>query len=58
MDARDQPEVRPEAVSIEETDGLIGRLHVIESQPLAERAAHYGQLHDELAAALEQRDGR
>ena len=41
-----------------ESDGLISRLQLIEGQPLAERATHYGQLHDELAAALEQRDGR
>ncbi len=32
---------------------LISRLRVIESQPLAERAAAYAALHDELAQTLE-----
>lgn len=32
---------------------LISRLRVIESQPLADRAAAYGALHDELARRLE-----
>jgi hypothetical protein len=34
-------------------DELISRLRVIESQPLAERAAAYAALHDELAHDLE-----
>jgi hypothetical protein len=34
-------------------DELISRLKVIESQPLAERAAAYSALHDELARDLE-----
>ncbi|MBU4466206.1 MAG: hypothetical protein KKH75_10220 [Actinobacteria bacterium] len=34
-------------------DELISRLRVIESQPLAERAAAYASLHDELAHHLE-----
>lgn len=32
---------------------LISRLRVIEEQPLAERAAAYASLHDELARSLE-----
>ena len=34
-------------------DELISRLRVIEGQPLAERAAAYAALHDELAHDLE-----
>lgn len=34
-------------------DELISRLRVIEGQPLAERAAAYAALHDELARRLE-----
>lgn len=34
-------------------DELISRLRVIESQPLAERAAAYAAVHDELARRLD-----
>jgi hypothetical protein len=34
-------------------DELLSRLRVIESQPLAERAAAYAALHDQLARRLE-----
>lgn len=36
-----------------ERDELISRLRVIESQPLAERADAYAQLHDGLARELD-----
>lgn len=35
-----------------ETDALISRLRVIEAQPLAERAAAFGQLYDTLQSVL------
>ncbi|MFT4157853.1 MAG: hypothetical protein QM630_08005 [Microbacterium sp.] len=35
------------------TDGLWSRLRLIESQPLADRAAAYSALHDELSRRLE-----
>ncbi|WP_199245668.1 hypothetical protein [Leifsonia sp. AG29] len=38
-------------------DGLVDRLDVIESQPLASRADAYAQLHEELRRALEGDDG-
>ncbi|MFT4214163.1 MAG: hypothetical protein QM622_05235 [Microbacterium sp.] len=34
-------------------DDLLSALEVIEAQPLAERAAAYGALHDELTRRLE-----
>lgn len=37
-------------------DGLLGRLDVIEAQPLAQRAAGFEQLHDELLAELQRGD--
>lgn len=37
-------------------DLLLSQLRVIENQPIASRAAAYGQLHDELQAALEDGD--
>ncbi|GAA2179907.1 hypothetical protein GCM10009847_15700 [Leucobacter tardus] len=37
-------------------DGLLDRVELIESQPLAERAARYQQVHDELIAELERSD--
>lgn len=37
----------------EPTDGLWSRLRLIEGQPLADRAAAYGALHDELMRRLE-----
>lgn len=35
-----------------ETDALISRLRVIESQPLADRAAAFSQIHDTLQSVL------
>lgn len=35
------------------TDGLWSRLRLIEGQPLADRAAAYSTLHDELSRRLE-----
>lgn len=40
----------------EEPSALLSRLRVIEDQPLADRAAALGQLHDELRARLESGD--
>lgn len=37
-------------------EGLVGRLELIESQPLADRAAGFEQLYDELLAALQRSD--
>lgn len=34
--------------------GLVSRVRIIEGQPLADRAAAYASLHDELARRLEQ----
>lgn len=39
-----------------EDDALLSRLRLIESQPLEERAAAFGQLHDELSTVLEGAD--
>lgn len=38
------------------SDGLLGRLELIESQPLDQRAQGYDQLHDELLAELQRSD--
>lgn len=35
-------------------EGLLSRVRVIEGQPLADRAAAYAGLHDELARRLDQ----
>lgn len=35
-------------------EGLVSRVRIIESQPLADRAAAYASLHDELARRLDQ----
>lgn len=40
----------------ESRDGLLSRLHVIETQPLEARAEALGHLHDELRARLESGD--
>ncbi|MBL3700876.1 hypothetical protein [Leucobacter luti] len=37
-------------------DGLLGRIEIIESQPLQQRAAGFEQLHDELLAELQRGD--
>ena len=36
---------------------LVSRVRIIEEQPLAQRAASYAALHDELARRLEQAPG-
>lgn len=46
-------ESTPENGSGGETDALLSRLHVIEDQPLNQRAPEYGQIHDRLQAILE-----
>lgn len=58
MDRPDAPVARdavPE--STDDRDGLIGRVRLVEDQPLAERAAAYAQLHDELRTRLESGGG-
>ncbi|MFV0434370.1 MAG: hypothetical protein ACK5LO_10360 [Leucobacter sp.] len=37
-------------------DGLLGRIELIEAQPLAQRAAGFEQLHDELLDELQRGD--
>ncbi|MCD1269844.1 hypothetical protein B5M43_013525 [Microbacterium sp. MEC084] len=37
-----------------EGEGLVSQVRIIEGQPLADRAAAYASLHDELARRLEQ----
>jgi len=37
-------------------DGLLGRIELVEAQPLSERAAGFEQLHDELLARLQRSD--
>ena len=44
---------RPSGDPHPEPEALVGRLRVIEDQPLEARAAAFGQLHDELRAILE-----
>lgn len=39
-----------------ENEALLGRIEVIESQPLDQRAAGYEQLYREMLAALERSD--
>ncbi|MFF8817088.1 MULTISPECIES: hypothetical protein [Leucobacter] len=39
-----------------ESDGLLGRIEIIESQPLDKRAQGFEQLHDELLAELQRSD--
>lgn len=48
-----EPVVEPDAA---ETDALLGRLEVIEAQPLTERAAGFQQLAAELLAELQRSD--
>lgn len=46
-----------EAVEPIATDGLMGRIELIESQPLDQRAQRFDQLADELLAELQRSDG-
>lgn len=57
----DEPETTPNAMAADPEvvageSALLSRLHLIEEQPLDERAASLGQLHDELRAVLEAGD--
>lgn len=52
-DASDGEESEPTEIA---TDGLVDRIGLIEAQPLAERAARFEQLHDELLAELQRSD--
>lgn len=49
--------VPPSGVTSAE-DGLLGRLELIEGRPLAERAAGFEQVHDELLRELQRSDRR
>ena len=40
----------------DESDGLLGRIEVIETQPLEQRAVRYDQLAEELLAELQRSD--
>ncbi|MBN9612617.1 MAG: hypothetical protein J0H64_03995 [Actinobacteria bacterium] len=40
-----------------QADGLLGRIEVIESQPIEQRAARFDQLAEELLAELQRSDG-
>ena len=42
----------PSGADSSEADALISRLRVIETQPLADRAAAFGQLYDTLQSVL------
>lgn len=55
-DAERAPDDAPVTVSSDREDGLLGRVEVIEAQPLAERARGFEQLHDELLAELQRGD--
>lgn len=41
---------------VESGDGLLGRIEVIESQPLEQRAVRYDQVAEELLAELQRSD--
>lgn len=45
-----------QAAVIEAEDGLLGRIDLIEAQPLHLRAAGFEQLHDELLTELQRGD--
>lgn len=47
------PAVEPAGAAHARRDDLLSALEVIEQQPLAERAAAYAALHDELSRRLE-----
>lgn len=61
----EEPRVDSEALATEHVvaehgaanDGLLGRIEVIEAQPLAERAAQFDQVYEELLAELQAGDG-
>lgn len=50
------PSTQPRDASTEPEASLLSRVDVIEAQPLAERAAGFEQLHDELLAELQRGD--
>ncbi len=53
----DTPAVDPQPGVEAQPDDLLNRLDVIESQPLADRAAAYDAIHDDLARQLESPSG-
>jgi hypothetical protein len=51
-----QPAESAEPSAARDEDGLLGRIELIEAQPLTQRAAGFEQLHDELLAELQRGD--
>lgn len=49
-------EVTVPATARPSDDGLLGRIELIEAQPLEQRAAQFEQVHDELLAELQRGD--
>lgn len=57
MSTLDEPtSANPAGTARDAGDGLLGRVELVESQPLADRAAGFEQLHDELLAELQRGD--
>ncbi|SJN11072.1 hypothetical protein FM113_10875 [Leucobacter sp. 7(1)] len=57
MESQDQPTSAQASVpSGNPEESLLSRVEVIEAQPLAQRAAGFEQLHDELLAELQRGD--
>ncbi|MGO3147747.1 MAG: hypothetical protein ACTIJ6_08710 [Leucobacter sp.] len=54
--ATSQSDREPDQSDARDEDGLLGRLELIESQPLDQRAAGFEQLHDELLTELQRSD--
>ena len=54
--ATSQSDGKPDQSDARDEDGLLGRLELIESQPLDQRAAGFEQLHDELLTELQRSD--
>lgn len=53
----DTPAEQSQPVTEPQSDDLLTRLDVIESQPLVDRAAAYDAIHDDLARQLESPSG-
>lgn len=56
MDERHSDGEAAGAAESQPEDGLLGRVELIEAQPLADRAAHFDQLADELLSELQRSD--
>lgn len=58
-DFEDQPtaaEASSPTTARSSDDGLLGRIELIEAQPLEQRAAQFEQVHDELLSELQRGD--